>query len=224
MKHWDEYWIKTKNSPLLKNPPIAAYGGTNYEPLATIGMTAFLDAVRDKFIENFSVIDYGCGAGILVNPISERLDNFTYYGLEPINGDGPARLSLGKKLFVDPRINFGFIESDFETIINNKIDTIILISIFTHLTIDDIIITLDKLIKIFDTNPDSSIVFSCFIEKNRRLVGHSPYIWERFYGESYITLKDLEIYCDNHNLKLTKHMDFIAMGGHNHQIFKIEKT
>jgi len=223
MKHWDEYWIKTKNVPLVGNPSLGLYGGTNSEPLATIGMTAFLDAVKDKFVEGFSVLDYGCGAGILINPISERLNNFTYYGLEPIGGNGPERINIGKEFFIDSRVNFGFIESDFDGVIKNKIDSIILISIFTHLSIEDINSTLDKLTKVFESNPNSTIVFSCFISDERKLINHFPHIWERFYGESYITLNDLETYCNKNNLKLIKHMDFIAMGGYNHQIFKIER-
>jgi hypothetical protein len=57
-KHWNEYWVNTKNSPIYQNPPAEAYGGTNYEPLASIGMSCFTDAVRDNFKENFSIIDY----------------------------------------------------------------------------------------------------------------------------------------------------------------------
>jgi hypothetical protein len=223
MNHWDDYWVNVKNPPLLKNPSPSIYGGTNHEPLASIGMTSFFDAIKNKFVENLSVLDYGCGAGILINPLSERLNNFTYYGLEPISGNGPERINLGKSTFIDPRINFGFIETDFDNVIKNKIDVVILISIFTHLIVEDINITLDRLIKVFDTNKNSTIVFSCFIEDNHRLVNHQPNIWERFYGESYITLNDLETYCNKNNLKLIKHMDFIAMGGYNHQIFKIEK-
>jgi hypothetical protein len=223
MNHWDEYWVNVKGGPLLKNPSPKVYGGTNYEPLATIGMTAFLDAVKDKFVENFSILDYGCGAGILINPISERLTNFTYYGLEPINGDGPSRIKLGKESFIDSRVQFGFIESDYDDVIKNKLDCVILISIFTHLTIEDIYLTLDKLIKVFEVNPNSTIVFSCFISDERVLVNHLPNIWERFYGESYIMINDLKTYCNKNNLKLIKHMDFIASGGYNHQIFKIEK-
>jgi 2-polyprenyl-3-methyl-5-hydroxy-6-metoxy-1,4-benzoquinol methylase len=223
MNHWETFWNKTKNSPLLENPLPIMYGGTNIEPLATIGMTAFLDAIKDKFNEGFSIIDYGCGAGILINPISERLDSFTYYGLEPVTGDGPNRINLGKTHFNDSRVNFGFIETDFNNIIENKIDTIILISIFTHLTIEDISNTLDNLIKVFEKNPECTIVFSCFTDSIRRLVRHQPEIWERFYNESYILIDDLINYSKNNNLKLTKHSDFFALNNYKHEIFKLEK-
>jgi hypothetical protein len=82
------------------------------------------------------------------------------------------------------------------------------------------VVFIDKLTKFFESNPNSTIVFSCFISDERKLINHFPHIWERFYGESYITLNDLETYCNKNNLKLIKHMDFIAMGGYNHQIFK----
>jgi SAM-dependent methyltransferase len=222
--HWFEYWVNTKNPPIYKNPPSEAYGGTNYEPLASIGMSCFTDAVRDDFKENFSIIDYGCGAGILSNFISERLDNFKYFGLEPSTGWGPGRIETGKRYFNDERVKFGFVEDYNEIIKNNKIDTVILISVFTHLVIEDCLKILDNLKNIFDYNKDASIVFSCFSSDTPRVSGLQSYINSNYYGDSYIKLSDLQNYTDVHNLTLTKHMDFIAMGGWKHEIFKITKV
>ena len=223
-KHWNEYWVNTKNSPIYQNPPAEAYGGTNYEPLASIGMSCFTDAVRDDFKENFSIIDYGCGAGILSNFISQRLDNFNYFGLEPSTGWGPYRIEVGKKYFNDKRVNFGFVEDYNEIIKNNKVDTVILISVFTHLVIEDCLAILDNLKNIFEYNKDASIVFSCFISETPKVSSLQSNINSNYYGDSYIKLSDLQNYIDEHNLTLTKHMDFIAMGGWKHEIFKITKV
>lgn len=222
-KHWNEYWVNTKNPPIYENPPIEVYGGTNIEPLASIGMSCFTDASRDNFKENFSIIDYGCGAGILSNFISERLDSFKYFGLEPNNNWGSDWIERGKKYFNDSRVNFGFTDDYNKIIENNKIDTVILISVFTHLLIDDITAILDNLIKVFDKSPDCNIVFSCFTSEEERVGNLQPNIWERFYGTSHIKESDLFEYCDKHGLKLNKHMSFSAQGGHIHEIFKIEK-
>ncbi len=223
MEIWDSFWSIKKFKPILINPPSISYGGTNIEPLASIGMSCFLDACKDKFIEEFSVLDYGCGAGILSNFISERLDNFTYYGLEPNSTHGLERINLGNSLFKDERVFLGFIDEDLDSLLSKKLDSIILISIFTHLMIDDIIGILDKITKVYDTNPNCDIIFSCFISEIEKVENLEPNIWERFYGESYIKEVDLEKYCEKNNLKLNKHMSFTAQGGHIHDIFKINK-
>lgn len=222
MEHWNSYWQQENHLPIVTSPPAILYGGTHHEPLASIGMSCFLDAVKTKFKENFSIIDYGCGAGILGNFISSRLQNFSYIGLEPNSQHGQERIDLGRKYFNDPRIQFGF-TNEFSNIKDNKVDTIILISVFTHMIFDDIKLILDSLIQIFDSNPNCTIVFSCFIDETSKTLYHQPHIWERFYGESYITLTELETYCNENNILLEKHMDFIAQGGYIHQIFKINK-
>jgi len=220
-KHWNEYWVNTKNPPIYENPPIEVYGGTNIEPLASIGMSCFTDASRDDFKENFSIIDYGCGAGILSNFISERLDSFKYFGLEPNNNWGSDWIERGKKYFNDPRVNFGFTDDYNKIVENNKIDTVILISVFTHLVIDDCLQILDNLKNIFKYNKNASIIFSCFTSDTPWIGDLQSDINSNYYSQSYIKLKDLQDYTDKNNLKLTKHMDFIAMGGFKHEIFKI---
>ncbi len=222
-QHWNEYWVNTKNPPLIQNPPVEVYGGTNYEPLASIGMSCFTDAIRDDFKENFSVIDYGCGAGILANFISERLETFKYFGLEPNSGWGPSRIEVGKKYFNDSRINLGFTDSYDKIIENNKIDTVILISVFTHLVIEDCLQILDNLKNIFKYNKDASIVFSCFTSDTPKIGSLQSNINSNYYGDSYIKLEDLQNYTSENNLKLNKHMEFTAMGGWKHEIFKITK-
>jgi len=225
MKHWEDYWKNTKNKPLYENPPAEVYGGTNFEPLASIGMSCFTDAVIDKFKEGFTIIDYGCGAGILCNFISERLTDFDYYGLEPNSGWGPDRITLGKQFFNDNRIKFGLIESDYDNIISSKkIDAVILISVLTHLTIEDGLKVLGNVCKVFDYNENSSVVLSCFTTENPRIGSLQNYINDNYYSDSYIKLEDLKNYCEKNSLRIEKHMDFIAMGGYNHEIFKITKN
>jgi hypothetical protein len=222
MEHWTSYWQQEKHTPIVASPPAILYGGTHHEPLASIGMSCFLDAIKYKFKEGISIIDYGCGAGILSNFISSRLETFSYVGLEPKSQHGQERIALGREYFNDPRILFGFTD-DFLNIKDNKVDAIILISVFTHMIFDDIKHVLDNLFQVFMSNPECTIVFSCFISDTAKIVYHQPHIWERFYGESYITLVDLQTYCDEHNVNLEKHTEFIAQGGYIHQIFKINK-
>ena len=224
MEHWESFWKNEKFKPIVLGPPPAIlYGGTNQEPLASIGMSCFLDAVREDFKPGFSVIDYGCGAGILSNFISARLQDFKYVGLEPDSQHGWGRIALGERYFKDPRVSFGTIEEDFNEKIKNKVDAVVLISVFTHLALMDVYTILDGLIEVFERNPKCSIVFSCFIAEKSEALNHQPHIWERFYGEAYLSLADLRAYTDACGLKLEKHMDFTAMGGFVHSIFKISR-
>lgn len=220
-RHWNEYWSSTKNTPICVNPPAEVYGGTNFEPLASIGMSCFVDAIKDDFVEGFKVVDYGCGAGILANFISERLVDFTYFGLEPSTGWGPKRLQTGREYLNDPRVSFGFVESYGEIVQNTSIDSVILISVFTHLTIQDTLEILQNLLQIFKHNSKASIVFSCFTSQESRVSELQTNINSNYYRDSYIQLNDLQHFCNENKLKLTKHMDFVAMGGWNHEIFKI---
>lgn len=223
MDIWDNFWQHKKYNAIFNNPPKYAYGGSNIEPLASIGMSCFLDPCKSKFIDNFSVLDYGCGAGILSNFISERLLNFTYYGLEPYTNHGIERINIGKSLFNDQRVFLSFIEKDLDYCLSKKLDCIVLISVFTHLLIEDIFSILDKLKKAFDVNNDCSIVFSCFTDNNPRTEQFQPHIWERFYNLSYISESSLINYCLKNNLSINKHMSFVAQGGYVHEIFTIKK-
>ena len=223
MEIWDLFWSVKNANPIVTNPPAISYGGTNIEPLASIGMCCFLDAAKDKFTNGFSVLDYGCGAGILSNFISERLSDFNYYGLEPNTPHGKERISLGKNLFKDERVFLGLINDDLDFCLSKQIDSIILISVFTHLLISDITQILDTLINVFDKNPNCDIIFSCFTSDFSKTESPEPHIWERFYGKSYIQESELNDYCKNNNLKIHKHISFTAQGEHVHEIFKITK-
>lgn len=223
MEIWDTYWSHKKYEPILLNPPNILYGGTNTEPLASIGMSCFIDPIKKKFLNGFTILDYGCGAGILANFISERIFDFKYFGIEPKSSHGIERIELGKKYFKDNRVYLGFIDDDLNDILKQGVDAIVLISVFTHLKIDDIFTILDKLINIYNINIDCDIIFSCFISDENKVIDHQPNIWERFYGVSYIKETDLIKYCEKNNLKLSEHRTFIAQGGYEHKIFKMKK-
>jgi hypothetical protein len=220
---WD-YWSKTKYTPMIENPTPNLYGGSNTEPLASIGMAHFIDPIKYKFKDGLTIIDYGCGAGILANFISARLKDFIYYGLEPDSDHGTERINLAMDSFQDNRVEFGFIDEYDYLIDENKIDAVVLISIFTHFKIDKICEILDNVIKVFDKSPDATVIFSCFPAEVARVDYDQPNINEGFYGASYIKLEELENYCHSKNLILEKYIDFIAMGGFKHEIFTLRKS
>ena len=214
---------QNKYTQICEQPPAILYGGTHIEPLASIGMSEFFHPDSCELKEDISILDYGCGAGILSNYISGQLQRFKYYGLEPNSIHGRERISLAKQYFNDSRCQFGFIDSDFSNTIKEKIDIIVLISVFTHMIPEDIERVLHELSEVFEYNPTCNIVFSCFIDEQFKLINFQPHIWERFYGESYITLDFLKNICSSNNLKFTHHSEFVAQGNYKHQIIKVSK-
>ena len=222
MKHWEEFWSTKHQKPIIEVPPQSLYGGTYIEPLASMGMSCFLEPVRDLFKEGVSILDYGCGAGILANFISERLKDYTYYGLEINSEHGIERLDIAKKYLTDDRNYFGLINEDLRSVLKNKIDCVVLISIFTHLKIDAVKDIIFNLKPLFETNREAKIIFSCFIAEEDTVHNYQPEISEGFYGVSFIRETDLVNCCNDNNLKLSKCSDFIAQGDHVHNIFVIE--
>ncbi len=220
---WESFWKEEKYPPIVEFPPPELYGGTNTEPEASIGMSKFLDPNRNAFTEGFGIVDYGCGAGILANFISARLNDFYYLGLEPDTKHGRERIEIAKSYFNDPRTNFGIIKTGGLKSTSIRIDLIVVISVFTHLQFGDIRSILDELIIIFDYNPEAKIVFSCFTDHDVRVENPEPHIAPNFYGKSYIYKPSLEMYCSNKQVNLVKEQDFVAAGGHVHEIFSISK-
>lgn len=222
---WEEFWKNKPFGAIVPNPnQKGVYDGQREDLITSMGMASFLDAVKPKFKSGFKVLDYGCGAGALANFISERLEDFSYVGLEPSSGQGRDRIQTGINAFGnDSRVKFGTIDEDLEDVLKNPIDAVILISVFTHLEINDTYGILDNLKKVFEVNPKSEIVFSCFTAEERRLHWHQPQIWERYYHESYIRERDLKNWCKDNELQLVKVLDFHAAHGYVHEIYKIVK-
>jgi SAM-dependent methyltransferase len=100
--------------------------------------------------ENMTILDYGCGCGRLANYISSKLENFTYYGLEPSWGMGPQGNECAKANYTEPRTHFGFIESNSNVISElekeaiAKADLVVLGSILTHLPLTLGLVILNK--------------------------------------------------------------------------------
>jgi 2-polyprenyl-3-methyl-5-hydroxy-6-metoxy-1,4-benzoquinol methylase len=223
---WEEFWKIEDKTPIIQKTHsnyLSLYGGTNYEPDASIGMSCFLEPCRNEFKNEFKILDYGCGAGILSNFISLRLDKFTYVGLEPNSPHGVERINIAKTLLDDNRVEFGFIEEGkLQQLYKNNFDCIVLISVFTHLIIEDVYSTLNKLLP-FLKNNKTKIIFSCFIDNTYQLLYPQNDINKNFYGVVKITEQQLLEYSEKNNIILTKVCDFLAAGNHCHNIYTLEE-
>lgn len=140
---WKEKWSVTKYNPIVGGQ-IGGWWGDDQEPNSSRWMASLSEAMGDGFKEGVCVLDYGCGCARYANFLSERLEDFTYYGLE-MNVDngkescGVNAIKLAQSYFgKDKRIHLGFIEDEIEKEAFEKCDIILLGSVFTHIPIEEI--------------------------------------------------------------------------------------
>lgn len=223
-KVWDTYWSKTNNKSVVSTEDpeyIKIYGGINNEPHASIGMCSFLEPVKKSFKDGFTILDYGCGAGILANVIGQRLDNFKYFGVEPNSKHGIERISLAKKIFKTDMTNFSFIDDNFSDYYKIKFDCVTLISIFTHLQIEETYKILEKLLPFIENNKETKIIFSCFLSDSYQLHLPQPDINDNFYGVVKITEEQLYSFKKDKKIYIKHVCDFPATAQYIHSIFEL---
>ncbi len=107
---WLDYWSM---QPYTKSNPDYSCDyrfGTDTEPASSIWCASLLDGVRDLLIDNFGLLDWGCGDGRCFSFLSSRFRNFTYFGVEPYNDNGLFCRLKTKRLFgADRRFRFGYV-------------------------------------------------------------------------------------------------------------------
>jgi SAM-dependent methyltransferase len=220
---WAE-WSKTiKESPYGINWN-RSYWGANNEPWSSIWLSALSDPLGDLFKDGLSIIDYGCGGGRYLDFLGQRLNSFTYYGLEKQSSKNTSTINELSEYFKDfDEVNFGFVDGDLGAEALKNADAIILGSIFTHLEFDNgsednsFVSICDKLI-----NNNCATVFSAFIHDKYGLCGpDNMYGIENCYGKVFYTLKMIEDYCVDRGVKLTKCDSFFNRKTQEHHIFKI---
>ena len=231
MKNWNDYWSKVIHKPIIDVLPQCMYRGTRTEPEASMLIARMLDPVKDKFKEGFCLLDYGAGAGRVSNFVSERLSDFTYYGLEPDTEHGKEGVAAANKYLHDSRCTFGLIETDLESILSKRIDVVILISVFTHLPIEDILEILENLKKVFKESESCSIIFTCYPSSTPKLIQPQFQISKNYHGESKIDISVIQKYCDENGLSLISYgsewVDGRTAGlrqRYEHSIYEIKKA
>lgn len=124
--------------------------GADTEPAATQWMSILCAAAGSKFGTDMVMLDYGCGAGRLVNFVSERVKNFTYFGVEPKKA-GPFQRNRSTNLDIcrfnyggDHRVIFGAIGGNEERQALNACTVIVAGSVFTHLAYEQYVAALQK--------------------------------------------------------------------------------
>ncbi len=177
----------------------------------------WLSALVDNAIEmreGLCVLDYGCGGGRLCNYLSKQLEKFSYYGLEPAYGQGPAYLNFARSHFNDPRVVFDYIGSPTEIHAIKNADYVVLGSVLTHMPYEDAIIVMDKFRSVVAGG--GKIVASVFIGDRYVCLGtNCMYGSPNFYSLVHYTPAQLGIW--EYDVTST----FLAQGVNLHHILSI---
>lgn len=211
--------LEQKHTPVRPNFSMKGWGAGE-SSRSDIWSTAQLTPLEGVFKEGLKILDYGCGNGRLFNFISGRLKDFTYYGVEHPDSDG--NIEIPKSLFGrDNRFNVDYIDSPFETKAINKVDCVVLGSIFTHLRFSEFERVCDKFKPILERS--GVIVFSVFIADMYIVEGvGGAYGVKECYGRVFYTMEQLRDYCKKNDLKIKEYPEYDAQYGANiHRIFKI---
>jgi len=122
------------------------------------------------------------------------------------------------------------IGSDLEKEAIEKVDGVVLGSVFTHLLIEDFYMVMYKFIPIIERG--GIVSFSVFLEDEYRHENHSNvYGVENCYSRVFYTREQMESWCNwsndkwncgvNRNYTLKEHGSFLAQGQHLHKYFTI---
>ncbi len=220
---WKDVWSKEKYEPISGTYKSRGFG-TDREPESSVCMASFANAMGDKFKEGMVLLDYGCGSGRFCNFMSKRLKDFSYYGVERLGSSikwGENAISFAREYFGgDPRVSLGFIGDKIEREAIDKADVVLLLSIFTHVPLEETNEIMDKLMPII--NKGGSVIFSMFIENNYQCVSLNPVIrsygFENFYFKVNYTERQIKDIAKRLNIKIDKNGTFI-----NHIIFNAHR-
>jgi len=223
-KLWTDVWSKEKYEP-ISTFYISTGFGADEEPEGSILLSTFMEAMGDNFREGMTILDYGCGSARLCNFMSKRLKDFTYYGVEQPGGTGHSTRAIeyAKMCFGhDERVSLGMIGDEVEKEGLEKADTVLLLSIFTHLKIEDANAIMDKFMPLISRG--GTVIFSAFLKDRYKIVGKDMgYGLPGCYFAVYYTQEQLDEMEKRLDIKITQVGRFDTSSGYNQLIFKAEK-
>lgn len=224
-----EIWKKWENTvyPTIHDGPYVVFGhGADTEPQSSLWMAYLSEAMGKHFHEGLVVLDYGCGGARYANFLSGRLQEFTYYGVEPRDtqvGYWEPRNAIEvakEKLGHDPRIHLGYVGSELEREAISNANVALLGSIFTHLKIEKSLEILDKLMPILDRG---AIVFTVIFDSKYHWDSSGAHGVEECYTAVYNTPDQYDTYFKSKNVA-GRVVGWIQLGsGYRQDIYRVEK-
>lgn len=229
-KLWVEKWVNEYYPPIVQDyEKKGMVVGTDKEPDASLCLASFAEAMGSKFKEGMKVLDYGCGSARFANFLSLRLKDFQYFGLERKESNwGVLCVNKAIELFDgDSRVNVGYVNTKLEEKALETCDTVLLLSVFTHTTIEETEKILVKLLPI--VNRGGNIVFSVIFADEYKLIGNA-YGFVDNYNITYNTKKQIKDLKNKLNINIclidTLVSDGITLSPNNgviHSIYQITK-
>ena len=220
-KLWIDVWSKEKYPPIVENYN-GIIVGTDDEPAASLCIASFINAMGDKYKEGMKILDYGCGSARVCNFLSKRLIDFNYIGLERVESDY-CRNCINKAIELfkkDPRVEVGYIDTDLDRKAIATCDTVLLLSVFTHTTIEETERILIKLLPVIERG--GNIVFSMIHGDSYKLGKDNTYGFKDNYRITYNTIQQV----DELKTKLRVNIDLIDTFDTNalHTIYRVSKS
>jgi 2-polyprenyl-3-methyl-5-hydroxy-6-metoxy-1,4-benzoquinol methylase len=218
---WINKWSIEKYSPIVEkyNGIIV---GTDNEPRASLCMASFSEAMGEYFKEKMNILDYGCGGGRYCNFLSKRLKDFNYVGIEKYGSNyTDSCINESIKFFgEDSRVKFGYTNSELEKKAMDNCEIVLLLSVFTHTTIETTSNILEKLKPIVDRG--GIIIFSMILADEYSLVGEA-YGFDDNYTITYNTKDQIEDLKNKLKVKINLIGDFNTDENILHSIYRVEK-
>jgi 2-polyprenyl-3-methyl-5-hydroxy-6-metoxy-1,4-benzoquinol methylase len=219
-KDWIENWSVEKFEPIVKNYQ-GIIVGTDNEPDASICLSSFAKAMGPNWKEGMKILDYGCGSARFSNFMSKRLENFEYWGIEKYISDYTKDCIVkATELFAhDSRVRLGFTQTPFHEKAINSADTVILLSVFTHTSIEETHRIIKSLIPIVERG--GRIVFSMIHGDQYTLSSGGIYGFDDNWFVTHNTREQVEDISNIFNVKIQLEDTFDA--GFIHSIYSIMK-
>jgi len=218
---WLNKWASEFYPPIIQDyEKKGIIVGTDPEPKASLCLASFAEAMGEKYKEGMKILDYGCGSARFANFLSKRLLKFHYIGLEREESSwGVNCIEKAKELFGhDSRVEVGYTDTDLDKKAIETCDTVLLLSVFTHTTIEETERILKKLLPIVERG--GNIVFSVIFGNDYKLRGYA-YGFTDNYNITYNTKEQIEELKNKLNVNMNLVETFDA--GVLHSIYQITK-
>jgi SAM-dependent methyltransferase len=123
----------------------------------------YFEAIGSHLRDGIALLDYGSGPGRFANYLSERVEQFRYWGIEQATPFGQYSTDYAISLFgSDHRLRFGVAGSAEDQEAREQADVVVLSSVFTHLDFT----MYETLMAEFEPilSRGGIVVFSCFLD------------------------------------------------------------
>ena len=214
MRGTDNLWIDVWNKPKF-----SSINEIDFKEDHPVCYASCANVMGSHFKEKMKIFDYGCGFAAFANFMSQYIEKFTYYGVETNSKYGKNCIKIAKKSLEDKRIKLGHFGKTIEKKIA-VVDVILLVSIFTHLRINE---TEDILKKLLQTaKPGSIIVFTMILRDKYEEIGSKAYGIKNTCAVVYNTKEQVKNLSEKLKCDIELKDEWLHMNTWLHSIYRID--